>query len=116
MSITESLEKSIMKVWKKPISQNRRAMRTAALAMLSVALAGGVFAGSHFLGDGVCGPFSMDADGMVLHADGDTVGGTELHADGKAITTIHSENLVMFLDCSDQTEGVFSIPFQAIED
>lgn len=105
-----------MKQWKKPASQNRRAIWTVALAMFLAVLVGSAFAGSHFVGEWMCGPFYMEVDGTVLNADGDSVGWTELQDDGTAITTIHGEKMMVFLDSTDQTPGAFSIPFQPVGD
>lgn len=115
-SFSDDLEKSIMKEWKRPAPQNRRAVWTVAIAMLTIGITGGAYAGGNLIREWMYGPFIKEADGTIRSLDGALVGQTEWNEDGSVITTITTENSMVVIDGTELPEGTFSLEFEPIEE
>jgi hypothetical protein len=114
-SFSDDLEKSIVREWKRPASQNRRAVWTVAIAILTIGITGGAYAGGNLIREWMYGPFIKEADGTIRSLDGAHVVETKFNEDGSAVTTITAEESMIVLDSSDLPEGTFSLSFEPLE-
>ena len=105
-----------MKEWKRPAAQNRRSVWTVAIAILTIGIAGGAYAGGSLIRGWMYGPFIKEADGTIRSLDGALVGESKWNEDGSAITTITTEDSMVVLDSTDLPEGTFSLDFEPIEE
>jgi hypothetical protein len=115
-SFSDDLEKSIVREWKRPASQNPRAVWTVAIAFLTIGIAGGAYAGGNLIREWMYGPFIKEADGTIRSLDGAHVVETKWNEDGSAVTTITAEDSMIVLDSTDLPEGTFSLSFEPLEE
>jgi hypothetical protein len=113
-SFSDDLEKCIVKEWKRPASQNRRAVWTVAIAILTIGITGGAYAGGNLIREWMYGPFIKEADGTIRSLDGALVGETQWNEDGSVTTTITTEDSMVVIDGTDLPEGTFSFEFEPI--